>query len=231
MVRAYWFRILPTLMLALALTSCQQLFSTSIAVMLARSAPPDLASITADQAVSMLEEARANGDQVMAAALVAPLRAAAADTSSQSYSQVFTALVDAVIISTAIGPAITTGLADYAAGIAFDLDALLSSVAPTASTSAALLQIAAAVSNGHVPAAFTASQAYTASALLFVQIAREEGWSLETDVASFQAMATSGNAVYDAAVVLLEHGLAIDDGSSLLAQFDVTSQLQAFLAQ
>jgi len=97
---------------AVLVSSCQQFFTTSLAKALARdSADYDLTSISVDTAVDMLATALSDGDADMAAALVTPLlaaaTAAATDPASAAYQEAASALLDAAVLSSGVGPAVS----------------------------------------------------------------------------------------------------------------------------
>ncbi len=91
------------------LSTCQQFFTTSLAKPLARSSY-DVSSVSVDDAVSMLDSAISDGDAEMASALVTPLysAASAATPGTDAYNVAASALVSAVVLSSGVGPAITS---------------------------------------------------------------------------------------------------------------------------
>ena len=92
------------------LSSCQQFFTTSLAAPLAR----DSYTIPSDISVEDAAELLASGDADVAAALVAPLFAAAsaATPGSAAYDAAASALVTAVVLSSDASPAIFTIVED-----------------------------------------------------------------------------------------------------------------------
>lgn len=101
-----------TLTVATALCSfgCQQIFTTSLGASLARSSPVISANITAAEAGALLEDAMANGDQAMAAALLPALSAAAAleTPGTEAYNAAVSIAADAAVLSTGIESLVTT---------------------------------------------------------------------------------------------------------------------------
>jgi hypothetical protein len=197
------------------LVSCQQLFTTSLGTALARDSYPDLSDISLDDALAYLAEAQ--GDQDLAAALVDPLYDAAlgADPGSDTYDAAATALVEAVVISTGIGPAITEGLETYLAdgADALDMDALLDSITVSESAIEALQLIADAP-----PPSMTATQAYTAAATLLVAISQDiPGLDLEDPTAADQLGAADPE-LYAAALALFNHAQDIDSEDSMFGE-------------
>jgi hypothetical protein len=207
-------RAVMVLLILSLLVSCQQLFTTSLGTALARDSYPDLSDISLEDALTYLADAQ--GDQELAAALVAPLYEAAsgATPGSTTYDTAATALVEAVVLSTGIGSAITDGLETYldAGATALDLDALLESITISDSAVTSLQMIAATP-----PASMSAAQAYTAAATLMVAIVQATpGLSLETAAAiDFD---TADSVLYDAALDLYNHAVSIDTPDSMFGE-------------
>lgn len=97
--------------LFLALGSCQEFFTSSLASYAARDGYAIPSDISVEEASELL--ARSSGDPAMASALVAPLAAAAAAAvpGSAEYYQAADVLLDAVLVSSGVGPSMIGALA------------------------------------------------------------------------------------------------------------------------
>jgi hypothetical protein len=205
------------------LASCQQLFTTSLGKALARDNYPDLSRISLEDALSYLADAQ--GDQSLAAALVSPLYAAAsaAVPGSPTYDRAATALVEAVVLSTGIGQAITSTLetiltVEEGKTLDLDLDALLGSITVTSSAIVSLQMVATAP-----PASMTATQAYTAAATLMVAILQDDtSLSLDDPDITHEAFRTANEGLYLAAFDLFTHAQELE------AELGTTSMFSKF---
>jgi hypothetical protein len=204
-------RAIVVLTLLALLVSCQQLFTTSLGTALARKSYPDLSKISLNEALLYLADARA--DSTLATALVAPLHAAAlgADPASSTYDRAATALVDAVVISSGIGTAISSGLEAYLSGDDVELDVVIGSIVVSSASIDALQLVA-----GSPPPSMTATQAYTAAATLMVAIiGLDDSLSLDDpaiDYTHFQAVEPD---LYASALALFTHAQSIDTADSI----------------
>ncbi|MFH2113475.1 MAG: hypothetical protein ABIJ86_03070 [Spirochaetota bacterium] len=204
--------IMALLILAL-LVSCQQLFTTSLGTVLARDSYPDLSDASLEDALSYLADAQ--GDQDLATALVSPLYTAAFEAvpGSATYDSAATALVEAVVISTGIGQAMTDGLETYLEdGVdALDMDALLEAITVSTSSVTSLQMIAASP-----PESMTATQAYTAAATLLVAIVQApDAPALDLDTATAAQFEDADPDLYAAALDLFNHAQSIDTAGSM----------------
>lgn len=191
------------------LTSCQQLFTTSLGTALARDTY-DLSSVSTEEALVYLAEAQANGDVQLATALVAPLfgKAEAATVGTEAYDEAATALVSAVIISSGIGQAINSGLdliaSSFSDGTEIDLAdvaGLIDSVTISAASVDALLLVA-----NDPPPSMDATQAYTAAATLLLHIVgSSSSLTLESSYGEFDGLTGSDAVAFDAAKALYNH--------------------------
>ncbi len=152
----------------LALSSCQQFFTTSLAVGLARDSYTIPANMTVSDASALLDAAILNGDVEMAAQLVTPLLTALEGLTSGTaeYNEAAAALLDAVVLSSGVGAAMTNVATTLASA---DLDNLteedlagamasLSTIALSDDAEAALLLLAT-----NPPADMSADDAYSAA--------------------------------------------------------------------
>lgn len=167
------------------LSSCQQFFTTSLASSLARDSYTIPANMTVADASALLDEALLNGDAEMAAQLVTPLLAAleAATPGTEEYNEAAAALLDAVVLSSGVGAAMTNMATTLASA---DLDNLteedlagamasLSTIALSNDAEAALLLLAA-----NPPADMSADDAYSAAIALAADSFTDAGLSIDT---------------------------------------------------
>jgi hypothetical protein len=214
---------LATVLAAIFLFStCQQFFTTSLAKPLARDSYTIPADISVADAISLLDAAIAEGDATMAAALVPSLYAAAADAPAESaaYNEAANALVAAVVLSSGVGPAITSMATLFISTEDVETDAFIDSALEAISTvslsdgeRAALLLIA-----GNPPAEMSSADAYSVALALVA-----DAFSVaETDMANFEDL---GDAEVDAlaatpsmmaALDLLDYASTMDPEESSL---------------
>jgi hypothetical protein len=167
------------------LSSCQQFFTTSLASSLARDSYTIPANMTVADASALLDEALLNGDAEMAAQLVTPLLAAleAETPGTEKYNEAAAALLDAVVLSSGVGAAMTNMATTLASA---DLDNLteedlagamasLSTIALSNDAEAALLLLAA-----NPPADMSADDAYSAAIALAADSFTDAGLSIDT---------------------------------------------------
>jgi len=171
------------------LSSCQQFFTTSLAASLARDSYTIPADMSVADASALLDQALLNGDAEMAAQLVTPLLAAlgAAEVGSDAYNEAAAALLDAVVLSSGVGAAMTevaTSLAsaDLANLTEDDLSgamATISTITLTDDAEAALLLLAA-----NPPADMSADDAYSAA----IALAADSFTDAELDINSIDTL-------------------------------------------
>ncbi len=167
------------------LSSCQQFFTTSLAASLARDSYSIPADMSVADASALLDEALLNGDAEMAAQLVPLLLAAleAATPGTEEYNEAAAALLDAVVLSSGVGAAMTNMATTLASA---DLDNLteedlagamasLSTIALSNDAEAALLLLAA-----NPPADMSADDAYSAAIALAADSFTDAGLSIDT---------------------------------------------------
>ena len=204
-------RAIMALLILVLLVSCQQLFTTSLGTALARDGYPDLSDVSLEDALSLLADAQ--GDQDLAVALVAPLYTAALEATpgSATYDKAATALVEAVVISSGIGTAITDGLQTYLddGEDALDMDTLLATITVSDSAVTSLQLIAESP-----PASMTATQAYTAAATLMVAILQDTS-TLSLENAEATDFEDADPVLYAAALDLFNHAQSLDTTDSM----------------
>jgi len=153
-------------------STCQQFFTTSLASALARDAYTIPANISVADATTLLAAAIAEGDAIMAAALVSPLltaaTAAVADPTSDAYQAAATALLNAAVLSSGVGPAIADITTDFLAGgediLATAIEAA-STISLSADAAAGLRLISSAET---IPDDLSVEDAYAAALALLV---------------------------------------------------------------
>ncbi|MBU0926424.1 MAG: hypothetical protein KKA67_01625 [Spirochaetes bacterium] len=205
------------------LSACQQFFTTTLAAPLARASYTIPADLSVADASALLEEALASGDAEMAAALVTPLLAAAAaaaeaDPASAAYQEAAAALLDASILASGVGPAMTTlatGLlgGDVSTVTEEQAAAMLSAfdgVSLDDTAESALLLLAA-----YPPADISSEDAYAAGLALLADSYSDAGGSL-SNPASLSAedlTALESDPSYLVGLSLLMLGASIDAAS------------------
>lgn len=197
---------------AIALTSCQQLFTTSLAGFLARDSYTVPADLSVADASSLLAEAKANGDADLAAALVAPLVTAMDNaTTTAAYDEAASAALEAVILASEVGPVVTTAalaaLDALESGGSVDMGSVLESVASVSLTDAEVAALVAIAADP--PTDMPATDAITAALALV-------GDSLEAS--EMEAMLTT---LGDEASV--DTALASETDPSLLAAYQLVA--------
>ena len=207
------------------LSTCQQFFTASLATALARDSYTIPADISVADAINLLDAAIAEGDATMAAALVpglfAAAEAASAGSDAAAYNEAANALVSAVVLSSGVGPVVTTVAtlflsADPEADPALMISEAItsvSSIALSVEETDALLLIAS-----NPPAGLSADDAYTAAFALVadafvdaeVDLAELTEFNLDTPPAGVDP------ATLAAALDLLSYadGLPVEEGSS-----------------
>lgn len=198
------------------LSSCQQLFTTSLGTALARESY-DLSDVSLDEALTYLALAQANSDTELASALVAPMlaKASASVVGTATYDQAATALVGAVIISSGIGQAINSGMDLIASSISdgteitlSDVTGIIESVTISAASVDALVLVAQ-----DPPPSMDAAQAYTAAASLLLSIVANTSLTLESDYSEFEGLTGAQADSFDAALLLYNHATDNLDGA------------------
>jgi hypothetical protein len=180
-------------LLSLASSSCQRIFTSSLAPFLARDGYTIPSNLSVADAAYLLSQSQ--GDPDLAAALVTPLynAASAATPGTAAYDEAATLLAQAVTDASGIGPAITT-LAVFATiasptaeEIAEATDAVLAVSLNTAEIDALSLILA------NPPSDYTPAMAYTAAAALAAQALSNIG---TTDIDSVDAGALELDPAY-----------------------------------
>lgn len=217
------------------LVSCQQFFTTSLAATLARDSYAIPADMSVEDATALLDEAIANGDVEMAAALVTPLLAAleAATPGSDAYEAAATALLDAAVLSSGVGPALNEALSviplDDLSGITeeamSDMVTALSTIALDDSAEDALVLLAA-----DPPESLEADQAYAAAIALAMDAFGDAGLD-PADMGSLSAeqeAALSADPGMAAAIDLLDLAATLGGGESIVGGLLSGIDLSAF---
>jgi hypothetical protein len=180
-------------LLSLASSSCQRIFTSSLAPFLARDGYTIPSNLSVADAAYLLSQSQ--GDPDLAAALVTPLynAASAATPGTAAYDEAATLLAQAVTDASGIGPAITT-LAVFATiasptaeEIADATDAVLAVSLNAAEINALSLILA------NPPSDYTPAMAYTAAAALAAQALSNIG---TTDIDSVDAGALELDPAY-----------------------------------
>lgn len=179
------------IMAVAVLASCQQFFTTSLASTLARDSYTIPADLSVADSAALLAEATANGDVELASALVTPLLAAleAAEPGTDAYEAAASALLDASVLSSGVGPALNNALAaiplDDLGGITEEdmenVVAALSTIALTDTAEEALVLLAA-----NPPADMGADEAYAAAVALAMDAFGDAGLAF-SDLGSITA--------------------------------------------
>ena len=207
------------------LSTCQQFFTTSLASPLARDSYPIPDDISLADAVTLLDAAIAEGDAVMAEALVPGLfaasEAALLEADATAYNTAATALVSAVVLSSGVGPVIATVASLFLAeDEETDLDELVSQAIEAVSAIAlneaeldALLMVA-----DNPPEGLSADDAYTTAFALVANAYVEAGIDLASITEFSLDAAPSGvdpeSLAAAEALMLYAESLPSDDGST-----------------
>ncbi len=167
--KRYAAALIALALLSLASSSCQRIFTTSLAPFLARDGYTIPSNLSVDDAAYLLSQSQ--GDPDLAAALVTPLynAASAATPGTAAYDEAATLLAQAVTEASGIGPAITalavfaTIASPTAEEIADATNAVLAvGLSPAEVSALALIE-------ANPPSDYTPAMAYTAAAALAAQ--------------------------------------------------------------
>jgi hypothetical protein len=219
------YRLTGTLVMAFAviasLVSCQEFFTSSFATVLARDSYPIPDDMSVEDAIEYLE--LANGDPVIAAALVTPLYAAAssADPASDDYDEAAAALVNAVVLSSGASPAIFSivedvGIENFESLDAAQIDAALATLM-TISLSDEEAAALALVSGNPAPDGATPDQLFIAAFTLAIDAFNDGGASttdLDTWLGGGALPGTVDSDSVDDAMDLLALAQAADPGNA-----------------
>lgn len=204
-------------------TSCQQFFTSSLATYLARDSYTIPADLPVDEAIELLDQAMAQGDSAMAAALVTPLLAAAtaaaeADPESAAYQEAASALLDAAVLSSGVGSAMTTLASGYMAlgdeePTEEELSAMMdsfSSVTLDDDAENALMLLAA-----YPPDDMSSEDAYAAGLALMADSLSDSGSSLDDmeNMTEDQLADLEDDPAFLVGMMFLAYGAAIDEES------------------
>lgn len=216
------------------LSTCQQFFTTSLAGALARESYTIPATLSVEDAVTLLDAAIADGDATMAAALVLPLltaaNAASADPTSDAYQAAASALLDAAVLSSGVGPAIADITTELLAGNADLLETAITaanSISLSADAAEGLRLISSAET---IPDDLSVEDAYAAALALLVFGSAENGVQIsatETPTAEQIALLDADPSI-TAAIFLLAYAsdnAQEDSVFNLLPTGDLLAQL------
>jgi hypothetical protein len=198
--KRYAAALMALALLSLASSSCQRIFTSSLAPFLARDGYTIPSNLSVADAAYLLSQSQ--GDPDLAAALVTPLynAASAATPGTAAYDEAATLLAQAVTDASGIGPAITT-LAVFATiasptaeEIAEATDAVLAVSLNAAEINALSLILA------NPPSDYTPAMAYTAAAALAAQALSDIGVTDINGLTGPQEIALAGNLEYQLAL-------------------------------
>ena len=218
-------------------SSCQQFFTTSVAAVLAR--PADAvtipANITVTQATALLQDAIANGDAALAGKLVTPLlaaaTAAASDPSSAAFQEAASALLDAAVLSSGVGSAITEASTLYlSAGDTMTDEELVANVVDVFSSVTlddAAEEALILVASNAAAIGMSADDAFSSAAALAADALSETGQTLEDLTAGELETLAETDPSVAAAIDLLEYAGSLPESDSsmfgsLLSSFGIS---------
>ncbi len=215
--KRYAAALIALALLSLASSSCQRIFTTSLAPFLARDGYTIPSDLSVADAAYLLSQSQ--GDPDLAAALVTPLynAASAATPGTAAYDEAATLLAQAVIqasdINNGIGIVLNTIPLDGSTTQA-ELDAAFGAFSGVDISSEELTSLELIMTNSSPSGSLSAAEAYTIAAALIASAANDAGVSDPTAITGPQQALLDADPAYSLAFDFLTLAGAIETATS-----------------